>query len=92
MFKKIETAIAGCFELQPIVHVDPRGRFVKTYHADYFASNILETDFREQYYTISKKGVLRGMHFQNPQDSFPSEQNATMRHRFYSFFISIAEL
>ena len=66
MFKKIETAITGCFELQPIVHFDPRGRFVKTYHTDYFASNNLETDFREQYYTISKKGVLRGMHFQNP--------------------------
>ena len=66
MFKKIETAIAGCYELQPMVHVDSRGRFVKTYHADYFASNDLETNFREQYYTISRKGVLRGMHFQKP--------------------------
>jgi len=71
MFKKIETVIAGCFELQPIVHVDSRGRFVKTYNADYFASNDLETDFREQYYTVSKKGVLRGMHFQTP----PHEHN-----------------
>ena len=82
MFKKIETAIAGCFELQPIVHVDPRGRFVKTYHADYFASNNLETGFLEQYYTISKKGVLRGMHFQNPpQDHRPmASQRLRERH------------
>ena len=71
MFKKIETTIAGCFELQPIVHADSRGRFVKTYNADYFCSHDLETDFREQYYTISKKGVLRGMHFQTP----PREHN-----------------
>ena len=71
MFKKIETTIAGCFELQPIVHADSRGRFVKTYNADYFRSHDLETDFKEQYYTISKKGVLRGMHFQTP----PREHN-----------------
>ena len=71
MFKKIETTIAGCFELQPIVHADSRGRFVKTYNVEYFRSHDLETDFKEQYYTISKKGVLRVMHFQTP----PREHN-----------------
>jgi len=66
MFKKLETNIPGCFELQPDIFSDSRGRFVKTYHADYFMSNELETDFREHYYSVSRKGVLRGMHFQNP--------------------------
>lgn len=66
MFEKRQTAISGCFELQPIVRTDSRGQFVKTFHADYFASNNLETDFREQYYSVSRKGVLRGMHFQRP--------------------------
>ena len=66
MFEKRETIIPGCFELQPDVLTDSRGRFVKTYHADYFMSNELETDFREHYYSVSRRGVLRGMHFQNP--------------------------
>lgn len=66
MFDTRETAIAGCFELQPVVRSDSRGQFVKTFHADYFRSNNLETDWSEQYYSVSRKGVLRGMHFQRP--------------------------
>jgi dTDP-4-dehydrorhamnose 3,5-epimerase len=66
MFEKRETAIAGCFELRPVVRSDSRGQFVKTFHADYFSSNNLETDWSEQYYSVSRKGVLRGMHFQRP--------------------------
>jgi dTDP-4-dehydrorhamnose 3,5-epimerase len=69
MFEKRETALAGCFELQPIVRADSRGQFVKTFHHEYFESNELETDFREQYYSFSRKGVLRGMHFQTPPDA-----------------------
>jgi len=66
MFEKRETGIPGCFELQPIVRADSRGQFVKTFHNEYFESNDLETDFTEQYYSVSKQGVLRGMHFQSP--------------------------
>ena len=66
MFEKRKTVINGCFELQPVVRDDSRGRFMKTYQRDYFFSNGLEPDFKEHYYSISRKGVLRGMHFQNP--------------------------
>ncbi len=66
MFEIQETTIAGCFELQPIMRSDPRGKFVKTFHSDFFAANNLETEWSEQYYSVSKKGVLRGMHFQRP--------------------------
>ncbi len=66
MFEKRDTGIAGCFELQPIVRADSRGKFVKTFHTEYFAENDLETSFPEQYYSVSRKGVLRGMHFQLP--------------------------
>jgi dTDP-4-dehydrorhamnose 3,5-epimerase len=66
MFEKIDTALPGCYELQPIIRADDRGQFVKTFHSEYFESNNLETNFVEQYYSISKKGVLRGMHFQKP--------------------------
>lgn len=66
MFEKLETGIADCYELQPIVRADSRGKFVKTFHTEYFAENGLETSFPEQYYSVSRKGVLRGMHFQLP--------------------------
>jgi len=62
----IKTPIEGCFELQPRVFKDDRGRLVKTFHEDMFASNGLDTDFKEEYYSISEKNVLRGLHFQLP--------------------------
>lgn len=64
--KIIKTPIKGCFELHPKVFQDTRGRLVKTYHEDVFASNGLATDFTEEYYSVSNQSVLRGLHFQLP--------------------------
>lgn len=61
-----ETAIPGCFELAPPIFDDERGRFVKTYHKDAFAKKDLCTNWMEEYYSVSREGVLRGMHFQSP--------------------------
>jgi dTDP-4-dehydrorhamnose 3,5-epimerase len=61
-----ETSIPGCFELVAPRFEDERGAFVKTFHRDVFAAAGLETDFREQFYTTSRRGVLRGLHFQLP--------------------------
>ena len=66
MFQLHPIDIPGCFELQPRVVDDERGRFVKVFHADAFAQSGLETDFREEYYSHSRRGVVRGMHFQVP--------------------------
>ena len=63
---KLETTIFGCFELQPRVFKDDRGRLVKTFHEDTFIGLGLDTNFKEEYYSVSKKGVLRGLHFQLP--------------------------
>jgi dTDP-4-dehydrorhamnose 3,5-epimerase len=60
------TAIPGCFELQPEVLRDDRGLFVKTMHRDEFIRYGLECDFVEQYYTVSRPGVVRGLHLQLP--------------------------
>ena len=62
----IKTQIEGCYELQPIIFDDARGRFVKTFNVVEFKKNGLETDFKEQYYSVSYKNVIRGMHFQLP--------------------------
>lgn len=61
-----ETTLPGCYLVKCDVMEDERGRFVKTYHDARFAELGLRTDWREEYYSVSARGVLRGMHFQVP--------------------------
>lgn len=61
-----ETKIPGCYEIIPFVHGDERGTFVKTFHKGNFEQYNLVTNFAEEYYSVSTKGVLRGLHFQIP--------------------------
>ncbi len=66
MFEKIITDIPGCFEIVPWKIEDARGYFVKTYLRSLYLSLDLETEWREEYFSVSKRGVLRGLHFQLP--------------------------
>lgn len=66
MFEKKPSPIPGCFELQPRVFDDERGRFVKVFHKDAFADQDLQTGFAEEYYSVSRRDVIRGLHFQTP--------------------------
>lgn len=66
MFDLKPSNLAGCFELQPKAFQDARGRFVKVFHEQAFAAQGLETNFTEEYYSVSYKNVIRGMHFQLP--------------------------
>jgi len=61
-----KTIIPGCYQLFPQIRTDARGRFVKTFQKDVFAEHGLITEFAEEYYSVSHKGVLRGLHFQTP--------------------------
>lgn len=63
---RIETAIPGCYELQPSALADPRGKLVKIYQEYRFIELGLRTDWAEQYYTTSTRWVVRGLHFQLP--------------------------
>ena len=62
----VATAIPGLFVIQPPILSDDRGSFSKIFHAQEFAKNGLEFEFREFFYSFSGRGVLRGMHFQVP--------------------------
>ena len=62
------TSIPGCYQIFPQIRKDARGTFVKTFHQEVFAEHSLVTEFAEEYYSISHKGVLRGMHFQTPSN------------------------
>jgi dTDP-4-dehydrorhamnose 3,5-epimerase len=61
-----ELDLPGCLELRPPVHSDDRGRLVKPFNREWFARLGLATDFAEDYYSISRRGVLRGLHLQLP--------------------------
>jgi dTDP-4-dehydrorhamnose 3,5-epimerase len=58
--------LPGCWEIRPHVRCDIRGRFVKVFHAPTFSERGLRIDFVEQYYSVSSRRVLRGLHFQTP--------------------------
>ena len=64
---KIErTAIDGVYIINNFNAADDRGLFVKTFNSNSFKENNLDFKIRESYYSISKKNVIRGMHFQLP--------------------------
>lgn len=65
-FQIRSTALPGCLELLPRCQWDERGSFVKVFHRDAFAQFSLETEYPEAYYSHSRCGVIRGMHFQRP--------------------------
>jgi dTDP-4-dehydrorhamnose 3,5-epimerase len=64
--KLIETPINGCYILDFFTAEDQRGNFTKTFHAPTLREAGIEDRFEESFYSSNHKGVIRGMHFQNP--------------------------
>jgi dTDP-4-dehydrorhamnose 3,5-epimerase len=66
MFKIEPSKLPGCYKFNPKIIGDARGRFVKIFHEPSYAALGLETNFVEEYYSVSHKNVIRGLHFQVP--------------------------
>ena len=62
----IERTQSGLVLLQPRVFRDERGFFMETYHATRYRDAGIGSAFVQDNLSFSKKGVLRGLHFQNP--------------------------
>ena len=60
------TKLNGCYVIDTDIHYDSRGSFTKCYNEKEFLKNGINYAFKEQFFTISHKNVLRGMHFQLP--------------------------
>lgn len=60
------TPFEGLYILQTTNYIDNRGGFQKLFNEDFFLENKLECGFKEIYYSVNKKDVIRGMHFQTP--------------------------
>ena len=61
-FEKLE--LKDAYLITPFFADDNRGGFLKDYSKEMFEQNGIEHDLKEVFYTISKKGVVRAMHFQ----------------------------
>ncbi len=65
MIKATETKLKGCFIIEPKVFEDERGYFFESYnHKDFCEVIGREVNFVQDNQSFSKKGVLRGLHFQ----------------------------
>ncbi|WFD11392.1 dTDP-4-dehydrorhamnose 3,5-epimerase [Tepidibacter hydrothermalis] len=64
-FEFIKTDIDGLYIIEPTVFGDDRGFFMETYNYKEFKENRLDMTFVQDNHSKSKKGVLRGIHFQN---------------------------
>ncbi len=62
----IPCAIEGPLIIEPAVFGDERGFFLESWNAAKFAEAGLDIAFVQDNHSRSQKGVLRGMHFQNP--------------------------
>jgi len=59
-----KTNIEGLIIIAPVVFQDDRGKFLETFNRDVFEKNGLPTHFAQDNCSISKKHVVRGLHFQ----------------------------
>ena len=64
--KVVECAIPGPLIIEPRVFGDERGFFMESWNAERFAEAGLDLAFVQDNHSRSQKGVLRGLHFQNP--------------------------
>ncbi|QOQ78646.1 dTDP-4-dehydrorhamnose 3,5-epimerase [Aerococcus urinaeequi] len=62
--KVTETPIQGLYVIEPTVYGDDRGYFVETYNQQDMKDAGLDMEFVQDNQSKSKKGVLRGLHFQ----------------------------
>lgn len=63
-FEFEELDLRGAYLIRPFFATDDRGGFVKDYNIDMFKAYGIEHELKEVFYTLSKKGVIRALHFQ----------------------------
>ena len=63
----IPTRLERPLLIEPVVHGDERGFFVETYRRDTIEDAGIELDFVQDNHSRSRRGIVRGMHFQPGQ-------------------------
>ncbi len=60
----VETALPGLVLIEPRVFTDERGLFLETWHRRDFETLGVDVAFVQDNHSVSRRGTLRGMHFQ----------------------------
>lgn len=63
----LETGLPGVVIVEPSVHGDHRGFFMETWNSSRYAEYGIPKNFVQSNVSRSAAGVIRGLHFQNPQ-------------------------
>jgi dTDP-4-dehydrorhamnose 3,5-epimerase len=63
----IPTRLDGPLLLKPTVHGDERGFFMETYRRSAYAGAGIDDEFVQDNHSRSRRGIVRGMHFQPGQ-------------------------
>jgi dTDP-4-dehydrorhamnose 3,5-epimerase len=64
--KVIETQLSGVLIIEPRVFGDERGYFMETWNGGRYAEHGIPDRFVQDNLSFSQRGVIRGLHFQNP--------------------------
>lgn len=64
--KVTETGLDGVLLVEPDVFGDARGFFLEVWNARRYREHGIDADFVQDNMSFSRRGVLRGLHFQNP--------------------------
>jgi dTDP-4-dehydrorhamnose 3,5-epimerase len=62
-----ETSLPGVLILEPALFGDARGWFMETFNAETFRTHGLPDSFAQDNHSQSRRGVLRGLHYQLEQ-------------------------
>lgn len=62
----IQTSLSGVLLLEPKIWSDDRGFFLETYHIERFREAGIGAEFVQDNQSRSQRGVLRGLHYQEP--------------------------
>jgi dTDP-4-dehydrorhamnose 3,5-epimerase len=64
--ERVETTLDGPILIAPQVHGDARGFFLETYRKHDYAQLGIHNDFVQDNHSRSRRGVVRGIHYQLP--------------------------
>lgn len=62
--ERIDTRLRGPIVVKPVVHGDHRGFFHESYRRNVYAELGIPDEFVQDNHSRSKRGIVRGMHFQ----------------------------
>ena len=85
--KVTHTALPGVVLFEPTVFPDPRGLVFEVWNRQRYAAIGLSEDFVQDNVSLSKHGVLRGLHYQHPDAQ--GKLVSALRGRIYDVAVDI---